>query len=379
MPIGLSIVIPSYNMEQWLPIAIESCLDQTDPDLEIIVVNDGSQDRTAEVAATYEKLDPRVRVINQENKGLGATRQIGQDAARGQYITWLDADDFLAPNAVHDMLSVARRDRVKMVCGNAVVFSDKTFNTRSYFYKSEIAKTSFANTDYWKCKVVWRWIFDVNFLRESVIGHPHFKLGQDAVFMFSALSSVGQFSQCPSHFYYFRQEHKSPPSAMEVEVEHQVKHFIEAKNICLRHGQIKPLIKYLQENYYRDMGKLLPRTENADDPWAKRILELSFEIFDGLKPEWFTQEFLAPELKPVPARLPLAEALIAKDEATVLELFDQWRQVAKKKKAVNKKSGFHTFRRRIKSWIMPLSFKARSRLHTLESRAAKRLGREWWK
>lgn len=379
MPIGLSIVIPSYNMEQWLPIAIESCLDQTDPDLEVIVVNDGSRDNTLEVARVYEKLDSRVRVLTHENKGSGPTRQVGQDAARGQYITWLDADDFLAPNAVRDMMGVARRDKVKMVCGNAVVVSDKTFNTRSYFPKPAISRTTFANPDYWKSKVAWRWIIELDFLKNANIEHLNYKLGQDVLFMFSALCAVDAFSQCPSHFYYFRQEHKSPPSAMEVEVEHQVKHFIEAKNICLRHGRIKPLIKYLQENYYRDMGKLLPRTENADDPWAKRILELSFEIFDGLKPEWFTEEFLAPELKPVPARLPLAEALIAKDEATVLELFDQWRRVAKKKKAVNKKSVFHTYRRLIKSWIMPLSFKARSRLHTLESRAAKRLGREWWK
>lgn len=379
MPIGLSIVIPSYNMEKWLPVTIESCLDQSDPDLEVIVVNDGSQDRTPHIADTYAKLDSRVRVIHQENKGLGATRQVGQDAARGQYVTWLDADDFLAPNGVRDMVNVARRDNVRMVCGNAVVFSDTTFNTRSYFHKPEIAKTTFANPDYWKSKVVWRWIFDVEFLRESVIDHPRFKLGQDAVFMFSALGSVGEFSQCPSHFYFFRQDHKSPPKALEVEVEHQLMHFTEAKKVCMQKGLIKPLIKYLQENYYRDLGKLLPRTENAEDPWAKRILEISLDVFDGLDPKWFTAEFLAPELKPVPARIPLAEALIAGDEATVLDLFDQWRQVAKKKTAVNKKSAFHTYRRRIKSWIMPLSFRARSRLHTLESRAAKRLGAEWWK
>lgn len=379
MPPGLSIVIPSYNMEQWLPIAIESCLDQTDPDLEIIVVNDGSKDRTGEIADIYAGLDTRVSVIHQENMGTGPTRQAGQDAANGQYITWLDADDLLASSAARDMLHVARRDNVKMVCGNAVVFSHNTFNTRSYFHKREISKTTFANPDYWKSKVAWRWIFDTAFLREAGLKHKNFRRGQDTVFMYEALCAIDNFSQCPNHFYYFRQDHKSPPSSMHISVEHLLRVYLEVKQVCLRFGRIKPLIKYIQENYYRDMGKLLPRTENADDPWAKRILEISFEIFDGLAPKWFTQEFLAPELKAVPARLPLAEALIAKDEATVLELFDKWRQVAKKHKAVDKKSVFHTYRRLIKSWIMPLSFKARSRLYSLESRASKRLGKEWWK
>jgi len=379
MSTGLSIAIPSYNMEQWLPVAVESCLDQSDPNLEVIIVNDGSQDRTAEVAAVYEKLDPRVRVINQENKGLGATRQVGQDAAQGKYITWLDADDFFAPNAVRDMLGVARRDNVKMVCGNAVVFSDRTFNTRSYFHNPEVAKTTFSNPQYWKSKVVWRWIFDVEFLNRNVIEHPYFKLGQDCVFMFDALSQVGKFSQCPSHFYYFRQDHKSPPSSMEAEVEHQLLHYTQVKQVCLKHGQIKPFIKYLQENYYRDLGKVLPRTDSAEDHWSKRILEISLEVFNDLDPKWFTGEFLAPELKPVNSRIPLAEALIAGNEPTILELFDQWRTVAKKHKAPNKKSTFHTYRRLLKSYLKPQSFMARARLHTLESRAAKRLGKDWWK
>ncbi|WP_462326522.1 glycosyltransferase family 2 protein, partial [Desulfobaculum sp.] len=134
----LSIVIPTYNMEKWLPVAVESCLAQTEPDIEVIIVNDGSSDASPQIADAYAASDDRVRVVHQENKGLGGARQAGQDAAQGEFITWLDADDFLHEKAAEDMLGVAYRDNVKMVCGNAVVFSDKTFNTRRYFYKEPV-------------------------------------------------------------------------------------------------------------------------------------------------------------------------------------------------------------------------------------------------
>lgn len=128
---ALSIIIPSYNMDRWLPYAVESCLWQSRRDIEVVIVDDGSRDATARIADFYAQADPRVRAHHQPNMGLGPARRVGQELARGRYLMWLDADDFLDPNAARDMLAVAERDHVEMVCGNAVVFSDKTFNSRS--------------------------------------------------------------------------------------------------------------------------------------------------------------------------------------------------------------------------------------------------------
>jgi glycosyltransferase involved in cell wall biosynthesis len=92
-----SIVIPCYNAERWLAEAIRSCLDQTVRDLEVVVVDDGSTDRSRAIAETAAAADPRVRVIHQDNQGVGAARNAGLHVATGEYVNFLDADDLLEP------------------------------------------------------------------------------------------------------------------------------------------------------------------------------------------------------------------------------------------------------------------------------------------
>ncbi len=139
----LSIAIPTYNMERWLPEAIESCLWQSHTDIEILVINDGSTDKSGAIADRYARLDSRVRHICQPNQGLGKARQRGQDEAHGDFITWLDADDFLSPLFAESMLAQAERDHVDMVCANATVFSDRTCNTRRYFPHPAASRLTF--------------------------------------------------------------------------------------------------------------------------------------------------------------------------------------------------------------------------------------------
>lgn len=96
----MTIVIPSYNQAQYLPEAIQSCLDQTIP-AEVIVVDDGSTDDSLEIARKYP-----VKVISQVNKGLSAARNAGIMNSTSEYILFLDADDKLAPMAVERIQEV---------------------------------------------------------------------------------------------------------------------------------------------------------------------------------------------------------------------------------------------------------------------------------
>jgi glycosyltransferase involved in cell wall biosynthesis len=92
----VSVVIPAYNQAQFLAEAIESALNQDEPPLEVIVVNDGSTDRTAAVVAAF----PSVRLLSQANHGLAAARNAGLAVCRGEFIVFLDADDRLLPGAL---------------------------------------------------------------------------------------------------------------------------------------------------------------------------------------------------------------------------------------------------------------------------------------
>ena len=92
--IGLvSVIIPCYNQAQYLPDALGSVLAQTYPHWECIVVNDGSPDNTEEVAQQWCEKDNRFRYLHKQNGGLSSARNAGLDAAKGDYIQFLDADD----------------------------------------------------------------------------------------------------------------------------------------------------------------------------------------------------------------------------------------------------------------------------------------------
>lgn len=93
----VSVIIPAFNTQDWLPITLDSVCLQTFKDLEVIVVDDGSSDHTAEIAEKYALTDPRVRVIRTRNSGVGAARNVGIRAARGKYIAPIDADDLWHP------------------------------------------------------------------------------------------------------------------------------------------------------------------------------------------------------------------------------------------------------------------------------------------
>lgn len=96
----LSIIIPCYNAEKLIQKCVESILVQKGFDFELILVNDGSTDKTLEVLENLAQTDERIKVINQENKGLSGARNTGIEQAQGKYIMFVDADDWLEPNTL---------------------------------------------------------------------------------------------------------------------------------------------------------------------------------------------------------------------------------------------------------------------------------------
>ena len=112
----LSVVIPIYNVERWLPACLDSVLDPACEDYEILAVNDGSTDRSGEIAADYAARRPdRIRVISTPNGGLGHARNTGLEAARGDYLLFLDSDDRLAPGALREMTELLGKGGVDLL------------------------------------------------------------------------------------------------------------------------------------------------------------------------------------------------------------------------------------------------------------------------
>ncbi len=122
VPGRVSIVIPAYNAVGTVGAAIESVLAQTYSDCELIVVDDGSTDRTAAVLGGF---GPRIRVVHQRNSGLAAARNAGQRAAAGEFIAWMDADDLMAPERIQLQASVlGANPEIGVVCSDFSAFED---------------------------------------------------------------------------------------------------------------------------------------------------------------------------------------------------------------------------------------------------------------
>ena len=96
----ISVIMPAYNAGAFIADAIESLITQSQGNWQLVIVDDGSSDDTFEVASRYERLDNRIQVLRQENQGPSAARGRGVASASGEWITFLDADDCLEPNAV---------------------------------------------------------------------------------------------------------------------------------------------------------------------------------------------------------------------------------------------------------------------------------------
>jgi glycosyltransferase involved in cell wall biosynthesis len=115
----VSIISPTYNHEKYLADCIESVLGQSYPEWEMIILNDGSTDRTSEIAATYRDADSRIRLVNQENVGifrLSETYNKGVAMARGQYLAILEGDDCWAPNKLELQVQAMQNDPSASVC-----------------------------------------------------------------------------------------------------------------------------------------------------------------------------------------------------------------------------------------------------------------------
>ena len=97
---AVSIVVPVYNVEAYLEKCLDSLVNQNFDNYEVIIVNDGSTDKSKEIAQRYENKYSNVVLIDQKNKGLGGARNTGIEAVKGEYILFVDSDDYIHPDTL---------------------------------------------------------------------------------------------------------------------------------------------------------------------------------------------------------------------------------------------------------------------------------------
>ena len=152
----VSIIIPAYNTEKYIGNCIESVIKQTYHNLEVIIVNDGSEDNTLEIITKARLRDNRIVVINQENNGPSAARNAGLKICRGDYVFFLDSDDWLSPNCIEKLISIEKKKK------GDIIFFDyyKNFagkDIEHFTYKKDFYYRVSKNSALWDMRTITPW------------------------------------------------------------------------------------------------------------------------------------------------------------------------------------------------------------------------------
>lgn len=120
----VSIIIPVYNSENYISKCLDSVLNQTFDDIEIICIDDGSTDKSFNILNKYNIKEKRIILLTQENKGQGEARNKALDIAKGEYIYFLDSDDYIEPNLIEECIKKFNETNADLICFNTEVFGD---------------------------------------------------------------------------------------------------------------------------------------------------------------------------------------------------------------------------------------------------------------
>lgn len=134
----ISVIVPIYNVEKYLKKCIDSIINQTYKNIEVILVDDESPDNCPRICDEYKEIDNRIKVIHQKNMGLSGARNSGIDFAKGKYIMFQDSDDTIEPDCIKKLYDLVKKDKtILAVCGRYYEFED---GTKYCKYKEKITK-----------------------------------------------------------------------------------------------------------------------------------------------------------------------------------------------------------------------------------------------
>ena len=142
----ISVIIPVYNVEKFLPYSLESVTNQTYKNLEIILIDDGSTDQSKKICEDYAKIDKRIKLITQSNQGAATARNTGLDVAKGTYIGFVDSDDVISKRfyeCLHKLIIETESDISE--CASVQISDEDLFN--KHFFFDEIDNLDFITTD----------------------------------------------------------------------------------------------------------------------------------------------------------------------------------------------------------------------------------------
>ena len=203
----VSIIMPVYNAERTLKAAVESVVNQSYNAIQIILVDDGSSDKSGAICDEFAARDSRISVIHKKNGGVSSARNSGIDTATGEYLLFIDSDDYLEPAAVGELLNLAESNAADMALGT--VSTDMTgFCT----YEGEPAVRVFEGAEVveFAAKNIGNIYASANhakLIKSSICGRfsNEYKIAEDIVFVFGCFERAARIAVTDREYYHYRQ------------------------------------------------------------------------------------------------------------------------------------------------------------------------------
>lgn len=206
----ISVIVPVYNAEKWLQICIDSVLSQNNIELELVLVDDGSTDNSSNICKEYEAKDSRVKYLKKNNEGVSAARNYGIEHSCGEWITFLDSDDYLSSGILGQALDAAQNDQNRMVIWNAAYIVNDVRTESSDLFDAGIVKEDIISAIIFESfgdfflgyffRAVWGKLFRREFIEDHQIKFDtSLYIGEDAKFLlqyFSYIDGVTIINNC---------------------------------------------------------------------------------------------------------------------------------------------------------------------------------------
>ncbi|MEI0747260.1 glycosyltransferase family 2 protein [Brachyspira pulli] len=285
----VSIIMPTYNVEKYFRKCLESVINQTLEDIEIIPVDDGSPDNCGKIMDEYALKDSRIKPIHKENGGYGSAVNLGIEKATGEYISILETDDFAEKNAYELLYNCAKKKDADMVkCSfyyhNSFNYIKDIKHTEDYKIIEEAPNKTFNILEYPKLMFfhcsVWAAIYKASFIKDIKFIEKEYY--QDFPFYMEVLCKAKKIYVLKKHLIHYRLEEgqNSSTNRKDKKLLNMPKNVIIGKEILIKYGLFNKLKEYF---YYHAFLTNYSFFDNIKLKYKRKYLTLLKQIFSELK------------------------------------------------------------------------------------------------
>lgn len=277
----ISVIVPIYNVENYLRKCIDSILSQTHSDFELILINDGSLDGCGDICNEYKSKDSRIKVIHQKNQGTGIARNNGMSVAIGKYIYFCDPDDYMLPTLLAENLKIAEKYQANIVIFGYynVIYQNNNqlitgLSSKSRFLES---KEEFRNEfgDLFKKNIMytlWNKLYNRDFLNNSNCIFYNQKVGQDTIFNYKVYENLDRVyvNDKKYYFYVVNRNESSTNVFRKNKFEIRYKETIEFENLLTNWGYKDKYYFLIKNDWIITLFAGINNLFNVNSPYKDR-------------------------------------------------------------------------------------------------------------